>query len=96
MRRKLKRVYKDGLLNLGDVRQFDRRECIKKLENMVLWTPDLKNPGEVVTMTMTWIQLQNDVIRISSQVFTSKTQGEDYRLYSYEWKPDLKPNPNDK
>jgi hypothetical protein len=85
MYRKITKLYKVKLRTFIDVKEFDRRECIKKQETITL-------NYEGADMTMTWIQLQNNVEMISSKKYPSQVGGEDYRLYSYEWNPDFKLN----
>ena len=77
MKVKLKKLYK----GLAEVRDYDVKDCINKNESMIIvYDED--------SMELSPEELENDVKSISKE-FPSKVGGKSYKLYGYEWNPDM-------
>jgi len=76
MERKVKKMYKGCV----DIKSFDRKECLDKKEELIIW-----HKGKKMTLSPRDIKVK---IKAKSALFTSKIGGEDYYLYSYKWNPD--------
>jgi hypothetical protein len=77
MKVKLKKLYK----GLAEVRDYDVKDCINKNESMtIVYDED--------SMELSPEELENDVKSISKE-FPSKVGGKSYKLYGYEWNPDM-------
>jgi hypothetical protein len=77
MRKIVKVLYK----NMAPVRDYEVKSCIKKNESMIV----IYNNKE---MTLSVDDLKNKRVSISG-LMASRTGGRDYRLYYYNWEPNL-------
>lgn len=77
MRKDIKKLYR-GLI---DLRDYDVRQCINNKENMEV----IHNKEK---MTLTPKELVENVVNVS-KTMKSKVGGKDYKLFSYEWNPDI-------
>lgn len=78
MKKTIKKIYE----NKADVRDYDVRKCIKTNKNM-----EIKFKEDI--MTLTPLELKIKLKKVSKK-FISKIGGKDYKLYSYDWNPDIK------
>ena len=77
MKVKLKKLYK----GLAEVRDYDVKKCIENKESItIVYDED--------SMELSPEELENDVKSISKE-FPSKVGGKSYKLYGYEWNPDM-------
>jgi len=77
MKVKVTKLYK----GLAEVRNYDVKKCIENDESMII-----SYAGE--SMELSPEELENDIKEISKE-FPSKMGGKPYKLYGYEWNPDM-------
>jgi hypothetical protein len=77
MKIKVTKTYK----GLVEVRNYDVKKCIENNEPMII-----SYAGE--SMELSPEELDSDVRSISKE-FPSKMGGKPYKLYGYEWNPDM-------
>jgi hypothetical protein len=77
MKVKVTKLYK----GLVEVRNYDVKKCIENDEPMII-----SYAGE--SMELSPEELDSDVRSISKE-FPSKMGGKPYKLYGYEWNPDM-------
>jgi len=77
MKKKVTKLYK----GLVEVRDYDVKDCINKNESMII-----VYDGD--SMELSPKELTDDLKNITKE-FPSKVGGKSYKLYGYEWNPDM-------
>lgn len=78
MRKEVTKMNNDDTVS---VRDYEVTGCIRNKESM-----EIIHRGDRMTLNVE--QLENDVKNISPKLKSKIEGGKDYRLYSYDWKPD--------
>jgi hypothetical protein len=77
MKKKVTKLYKGR----AEVRDYDVKKCIENNESMtIVYNED--------SMELSPKELENNV-KSKSEEFQSKMGGKSYKLYGYEWNPDM-------